>query len=57
MLCPICCEEIHREEVLVNRTTSPEEDDRWETLPVCHKCDEVFPDYNEMDEMGDEYGI
>ena len=43
------------QEVLVSRTTDPSQDDQYETMPWCDGCNDGFPDYNDMDEMGDEY--
>jgi len=43
MNCPECNSELEEKDVLVNRTTSPEEDDRFEKMLVCPKCDFCEP--------------
>ena len=63
MTCDKCGSEMEIKDVLVNRTTSPEEEDRFEEMYVCEKCDSILPiissveDCEELDEIGDEYGI
>lgn len=56
MICPICIKQIQIEEVLVSRTTDPSQDDQYENMYFCDTCKEGFPDFNDLDEMGDEYG-
>lgn len=48
---------------VVTKTTSPEKDDVFEEVFMCPKCDHFEPiinsveDCEELDEIGDEYGI
>jgi RNase P subunit RPR2 len=51
MICKNCKTEMHVEEVLTCRTTSPEQDDTFENMWVCDTCDECEPIINEPDEM------
>ena len=43
MECPNCNQEMTQEEVLTHRTTSPLEDDQFETMWWCEKCQEAQP--------------
>lgn len=47
MNCPHCDIEMNIENVQVQKTTTPEEDDQFELLNVCPKCGWI-------DELGDE---
>lgn len=63
MNCPKCSTEMEIKDVLTCRTTSPEQEDTFEEMYVCEKCDSILPiissveDCEELDEIGDEYGI
>lgn len=42
--CPKCNSPLEPREILVSRTTSPEEDDKFEMMDACIKCDYVEGD-------------
>jgi len=43
MICPNCSKQIQIEEVLVSRTSDPNQDDQYENMYFCDECKEGFP--------------
>lgn len=55
MNCPICNTEMETKEVLTCRTTDPKDDDTWEKVEVCPKCENIEPIINSVEENEDDY--
>lgn len=55
MECPNCGKDtLEIQNVLVNRTTDPNDDDRFEDMYICENCDFCEPIINESEEEENE---